>query len=208
MQTEPVESGCAKWVPFMIGITLSSEQIRRAPTEVRRWIEHEIATSLGMPAPATQREPQPQQLVACTRDELASVLSLIQGVFPVLNVFFELGRKGMSLGQPGLEAYRLSDIQHHTRLQSPEQAVACLNIINETLHRVRGSADASFCGIDGEYCLIAEETQQNIRRLWLDLISRGDAASSTAEPEAAAGNVPGQEPPGVPLGGGGASQPV
>jgi hypothetical protein len=32
----------------MIGITLGSEQILRAPTEVRRWIEHEVTASLGL----------------------------------------------------------------------------------------------------------------------------------------------------------------
>ncbi|MFZ2156148.1 MAG: hypothetical protein WAV72_08525 [Bradyrhizobium sp.] len=39
----------------MVGITLSSEQIRTAPAEVRRWIEREVMTSLGLQAPA--REP-------------------------------------------------------------------------------------------------------------------------------------------------------
>lgn len=32
----------------MIGITLSSEQIRTAPAEVRRWIGREVMTSLGL----------------------------------------------------------------------------------------------------------------------------------------------------------------
>ena len=32
----------------MIGITLTSEQIRTAPAEVRRWIERQVATSLGL----------------------------------------------------------------------------------------------------------------------------------------------------------------
>jgi hypothetical protein len=33
---------------IMIGITLTSEQIRTAPTEVRRWIEREVMISLGL----------------------------------------------------------------------------------------------------------------------------------------------------------------
>ncbi len=42
----------------MIGITLSSEQIRTAPAEVRRWIEREVMTSLGLQtAPADTRPP-------------------------------------------------------------------------------------------------------------------------------------------------------
>jgi hypothetical protein len=34
----------------MIPITLTSEQIRNAPTEVRRWIEREVMTSMGAKA--------------------------------------------------------------------------------------------------------------------------------------------------------------
>ena len=37
----------------MIGITLSSEQVRTAPPEVRIWIEHQVAISLGLQVRAT-----------------------------------------------------------------------------------------------------------------------------------------------------------
>jgi hypothetical protein len=165
----------------MTGITLSSEQIRRAPAEVRRWIEHELATSLGFQVQATDSERQTPQLVGCSHDELVTVLSGIQGVFPAVNVFFELGRKGISFAQGRLEAYRLSDIQHHTRLQSPEQVLSCLNLIDESLRRARGSAGASFYGADGDYCFVATETQQNIRRLWFELLVRSESANRPAE---------------------------
>jgi len=174
----------------MTGITLSSEQIRRAPAEVRRWIEHEIATSLGFQVPATDSQREIPQLAGCRHDELAAVLSLIQGVFPAVNVFFELGRKGTSFAQDRLEAYRLSDIQHHTRLQSPEQVISCLNLINEALHRVRGSTGASFYGADGDYCFVATETQQNIRQLWFELLGRGESAAA-APAEVGSGDGPG-----------------
>ena len=118
----------------MTGITLSSEQVRRAPPEVRRWIEHELAASLGLQVQPTDSEPQGPQLVGCSHEELVGVLSGIQGVFPAVNVFFELGRKGASFVQDQLEAYRISDIQHHTRLQSPEQVISCLNLIDEALN--------------------------------------------------------------------------
>ena len=36
----------------MIGITLTTDQIRNAPAEVRRWIEHEVIASLGIAADA------------------------------------------------------------------------------------------------------------------------------------------------------------
>lgn len=165
----------------MTGITLSSEQIRRAPTEVRRWIEHEIATSLGFQVQASDRERQLPQLAGCSYEEVVAVLSGIQGVFPAVNVFFELGRQGVSFAQDRMQAYRLSDIQHHTRLQSPEQVIVCLNLIDEALHRVRGTAGASFYGADGDYCFVPTETQQNIRRLWFELLGRSDRAGAQAE---------------------------
>ena len=31
----------------MVGLTLTPEQIRKAPPEVRRWLEREVATTLG-----------------------------------------------------------------------------------------------------------------------------------------------------------------
>lgn len=169
----------------MTGFTLSPEQIRSAPTEVRRWIEHEIATSLGLQAQAGESQPKIPQLANCSRDELIAVLPIIQGVFLAVNVFFELGRKGSSFAQGRLEAYRLSDIQHHTRLQSVEQVLSCLAIIDDALHRVIGSTDVSFYGIDGDYCFIATETQQNIGRLWFELLDRGEHAS----PPSANGDV-------------------
>jgi hypothetical protein len=102
-----------------------------------------------------------------------------------------LGRQGASFAQERLEAYRLADIQHHTRLQRLEQVMSCLNLIDEALHRVRGSTGISFYGVDGDYCFIATETQRNIRRLWLELIGRGEGA--TAPPLAAAAGAAPQE---------------
>ncbi len=176
----------------MIGITLSSEQIRRAPGAVRQWIEHEVAASLGFQGPGLDSRRQAGELASCSHDELAAVLSLIQGVFPAVNVFFELGRKGLAVAQDRLAAYRISDIQHHTRLQSAEQVLACLNLINDSFHRVRASASAPFFGTDGDYCLVATETQRNIRRLWFELIGRDEVASNPAEFAAGDGAAPGE----------------
>lgn len=165
----------------MIGITLSSEQIRTAPAEVRQWIEHEVAKSLGLQPQTVESRSPAEQLAICSHHELAAMLSLVQGVFPAVNVFFELGRKGTNFAQGRLEAYRLSDIQHHTRLQNTEQVVSCLDLINEALRRVRGSPGASLYGLDGDYCFVATETQQNIFRLWQELIGRGEIARDPAD---------------------------
>ncbi len=47
-------------------------------------------------------------------------------------------------------------------------------------HRVCGSADVSFYGLDGDYCFVATETQQNIQRLWFELVGGSEMATAPA----------------------------
>ena len=83
----------------MIGITLTSEQIRSAPAEVRRWIEREVMTSLGQqPQAADGGKPHGEHLAVCSAEQAQAVLVQIQSVLPVVNVFFELGRQGAIFG--------------------------------------------------------------------------------------------------------------
>ena len=156
----------------MVGITLTPEQIRSAPLDVRRWIERELAASLGLrPGEVSAAQPQPEHLVACTLEEAAAVLSLIQGMFPVVNVFFELGRQGASVGSEGLEAFRLADILRHTRLQNMSQVTAFLDIINQAVRRVRADPAATLYVLDSRGdCIVAAQTQQNVSRLWHQVI--------------------------------------
>lgn len=45
----------------MVGITLTPEQIKGAPVEVRRWMEREVAASLGLqPEDGAQSQIHPQ----------------------------------------------------------------------------------------------------------------------------------------------------
>lgn len=178
----------------MVGITLGSEQILRAPPEVRRWIEHEVATSLGLHVTGVDSQRQMGQLAACTHDDVTAMLSSIQGVFPVVNVFFELGRKGTSCAQDRLQAYRLADIQLHTRLQSTDQVLSCLNLLDEAFRQTRSSAGVSFYGADGGYCFVATETQQNIHRLWLELIGQREMTTAAAQTPAGDGSAVGASP--------------
>lgn len=152
----------------MVGITLTPEQIRTAPPEVRRWIERELASSLGLQlGDAAAPQPRPEHLVACTVEEAAAVLSLIQGMFPVVNVFFELGRQGASIGQEGLAAFRLADILRHTRLQNLSQVITFLDILNDAIRRIRGDETATLYVLDNRGdCIIAAQTQQSISHLW------------------------------------------
>ncbi len=67
--------------------------------------------------------PQAAHLVAASVEDAASLLSHIQGLMPAMNVFFEFGRPGISIGQPPVMTFRLIDILHHTRLQNIEQVI-------------------------------------------------------------------------------------
>ena len=157
----------------MVGITLSPEQIRAAPPEVRRWLEHELAVSLGLNPPALPiTQSSSPRLAACTPEEAAQVLSLIQGMLPVVHVFFELGREGAAPGE-GIEAFRLADIMRHTRLEVPDQVLACLEVLDQAVQRVRNDPSATFHAVDERgYCLVAAQTQRSIRAIWQQLMAQ------------------------------------
>ena len=164
----------------MVGITLSPEQLRAAPPDVRRWIEHEVAVSLGLHAPeiGDARRGSPQ-LVGLTVDEAAKVLSLIEGTLPVVNVFFELGREGSSAGVNDLEVFRLVDITRHARLQTMEQLADCLNIINTAVRSVRADVNATLYGLDQRgYCFIAGQTHRSIQRIWQEIVMERSLSTS------------------------------
>ena len=171
----------------MIGITLTSEQIRAAPPEVRRWIERQVMASFSqqqIQAPEDNK-PQAAHLAICSEEEAKATLSQIQGVLPAVNVFFELGREGAIFGQPNIGAFRLNDIAHHTRLAAASQVVACLELINHAFSNACGDETAKFCGFDHDgHCFIPLQTQQNILRLWQKVIaSQQFALDGDEQPE-------------------------
>jgi hypothetical protein len=157
----------------MIGITLSAEQVRAAPSEVRRWIEHEIVVAFGPAVPQPQAEDLTTRLIGCNPDEAAQMLELVQGILPVANVFFELGREAASAPVHGLRAFQLADIARHARLSSPQQVVECLDVLTNALRRVRGDAQAQFYVLDDHgHCLIAEPTMRGVLHVWQGIVSR------------------------------------
>ena len=161
----------------MIGITLTAEQIRNAPTPVRQWIEQEVIASLGLATRVpVAAPPQAAHLVACSVEDMAGVLEHIRGAFPAVNVLFELGRPGISLGQPAVMMFRLMDILQHTRMQDVGQIMSCLETINQALTVVRKDPSDRFCGFDNEgHCLIAPQTQASIATLWQGMMERRQA---------------------------------
>lgn len=167
----------------MIGITLSADQIRNAPREVRQWIEHEVLAGLGLAAdaPPAAAAPLTAHLVPCSTEDAAAVLAQIQGALAAVNVFFEFGRPGIAYGQPPMMGFRLIDILHHTRLSNISQVMACLEVINQALAQARHDPTARFCGFDNEgHCFIPPETQKNIAALWQNVIAKQHAAEGQA----------------------------
>ncbi|MGX7875512.1 hypothetical protein ACVDG5_024805 [Mesorhizobium sp. ORM6] len=169
----------------MVGITLSREQIRSAPPEVRQWLDQEIAATLGV-GPISEAFARPQHLAACSVQEAVAVYASIRSMLPVVNVFFELGREGASIGKDGVEAFRLDDIMRRTRLVDIQQVGTCLELIDGSFRQVRNDDDAVLLVLDPSgYCLVATETQHSILAVWTQAIDRH---------EAAAGNGSGMQP--------------
>ena len=173
----------------MIGITLTTDQIRNAPPHVRQWIEHEVLAALGLAAdtPTPVDHPQAAHLVACSAEDAATVLAQIKGMVPAFNVFFEFARPGISFGQPPVMAFRLIDILYHTRLADIGQVIECLEAINEAFARVRGDASAKFCGFDNQgHCLIAPQTQRSVATLWQGILANQKRRGETDKGSASA----------------------
>ena len=104
------------------------------------------------------------------------MLALVQGMLPVVSAFFELGREAASVAVHGLRAFRIADILRHTRLQSPDQVIQCLNVLTQALRRTRGDAAAEFFALDDQgHCLVAEATMRSVLRLWQEIVAQRGA---------------------------------
>jgi hypothetical protein len=170
--------------PLMIGITLTSEQIRNAPPPVRQWIEKEVTAALGLSGPQASPAPPPQEthLVACNAADAEAIFARVQNVLPAVNIFFEFGRPTVSYGDPPLMMYRLLDLMYHARLRDVGQVVACLQMIDGALADLRHDAGGRFCGFDNEgHCFILAQTQESIAALWQKLASGQQGAQQSPD---------------------------
>lgn len=157
----------------MIGITLSLEQIRAAPPEVRRWIEKELASSLGLLAQVErQSHPARSELAACSREEALGLFELIKGDYLACQVFFELGRGAEDNGSPHpLHALSIAEIMRHTRIHSSELQRS-LTVINQALQQLRRDPNVGLFGFDEEgHCYVHQETHRSIGRLWQEFVA-------------------------------------
>lgn len=186
----------------MVGITLSPEQIRSAPPEVRQWLEQEIARSLGLHPQSETVVADAPHLAACSPQEAMAIYTSIRGLLPVVNVFFELGRDTARNSEDGIEVFRLADMLRHTRLPDLERLVACLQVIDNAFHQIRNEDDEALFILDPRgYCIVTVTTQQSVLAVWTQEIAAkqfvtGDAAADTsadlspAGPFSISGTVP------------------
>ncbi|HEY1936048.1 MAG TPA: hypothetical protein VGG99_28925 [Acetobacteraceae bacterium] len=171
----------------MVGITLTAEQIRSAPPEVRHWIESQVAAMFAPPA-TEEAHAAPPHLAQCTAGEAQAILEQIEDLLPVVSVFFELGRESASVPVQGMRAFRLNEIARHTRLETTQQVLEALELINDALRRVRRDSEAMLCGFDREgRCYVSEATSRAVLTLWRGIVAQHAlAAGQPAEPAAEA----------------------
>lgn len=170
----------------MVGISLTAEQVRAAPPEVRHWLELQCA---AMFAPAEEAKPhaEPRRLAQVTPGEAQALLEQIEDILPVVSVFFELGRENASVAAQGMRVFRLPEILRHTRLESVSQVIECLDTINDALRHVRHDPEAMICAVDREgRCFVAEATSHAVLTLWQGIVaSRALQMPVKPAPEAA-----------------------
>ncbi|HTW72540.1 MAG TPA: hypothetical protein VME47_21870 [Acetobacteraceae bacterium] len=168
----------------MLGISLTAEQVRAAPPEVRHWLEQQLA---GLFSPVAEEAAQavPRHLALLGAGDAQAVLEQIEDLLPVVTVFFELGRESGSTPAQGLRVFRLTDILRHTRLQSVAQVVECLEVINDALRHVRQDPEALICAVDRDgRCFVSEATSRAVLALWHGIVA-SRALQMPAKPDAA-----------------------
>ena len=130
----------------MTSFTFSLEQLKAAPPEVRRWVEHEIGAALGA---LGRLDHDPSQvhsaaLAACTPEEALQMFELVKDNFLLSQVFFELARETPAgRAAPPLHALNIADLLRHTRLSDGDRLADCFTAINQVFQTVRNDPEAA-----------------------------------------------------------------
>jgi len=182
--TKPGERGNEE--PVMTSFTFSLEQLKAAPPEVRRWVEHEIGAALGA---LSRFDHDPAQvhstaLGACTPEEALQVFAAIKDNFLLSQVFFELARETPAgRAAPPLHAVNIAELLRHTRLSDGDQLADCLTAINQVFRTVRNDPEAALFGFDQYgHVYIHESTHQSVRRAWEQLFITDQYAANRPAP--------------------------
>ena len=168
----------------MTSFTFSLEQLKAAPPEVRRWVEHEIGAALGALSRFDHDASQVHSsaLAACTPEEALQVFEAIKDNFLLSQVFFELARETPAgRAAPPLRALNIGELLRHTRLSHGDRLADCLTAINQVFQTVRNDPAAALFGFDQYgHVYIHESTHHSVRRVWEQLfVSDQQPASQT-----------------------------
>jgi hypothetical protein len=170
----------------MTSFTFSLEQLKAAPSEVRRWVEHEVGVALGA---LEKFDHDPTQvhaaaLAACTPEEALQMFELLKDNFLLSQVLFELGRETPAARTaPPLYALSIADILRHTRLADGDRLVDCFTAINQVFQTIRNDPEAALFGFDQYgHVYIHESTHNSVRLLWERLFVTDQRAVSRPAP--------------------------
>ncbi len=171
----------------MVGITLSAQLINSAPPEVRRWIEAQVRTSLGLAAepPAPPESDTTAKLDVCSIEEAAKILRLITDDYLCAQIFFELGRDIGHIvpSHPDLYAISIADIARHTQIADRRRVLLCLTRIEAAFQTARGNAESALLSADAAgNCYLRATTHAQIRDLWLAISGANGKGWSVSEP--------------------------
>jgi hypothetical protein len=173
----------------MMALTLTAEQIRTAPPEIRKWLRSIIETEFKLSRGA-EAEPQPREtiLAACNFEEAKAVFALVRGDYLAAQVMLELGRHSpiAAEGRRHVVGGTLADLARHARLDNLQQLATCLEHLTAAFRQVRKDGAATLFGYDqAGMVYIHETTYQSFRTLWKGLIL-GEFASSPEAQQAPA----------------------
>jgi hypothetical protein len=165
----------------MIGIVLSSEQVKAAPPVVRDWLEQQVAGDFSpavIPAPRrlggrAAAEVDPSGITACSLAEVLQVFERIRHDGGACRVFLDFGREPVdTLHASSLYALDLSEVIGDTGIAEKGRLAAALNLINAALQALRGDPEARIFTIDAQgRCYVHELTHRSLHLLRQDLLA-------------------------------------
>jgi hypothetical protein len=173
----------------MTALTLTAEQIRAAPPEIRKWLRSIIESEFQLSLRA-EDEPEPREtiLAACSFEEAMAVFASVRGDYLAAQVMLELGRHSpiAAEGRRHVVGGTLVDLARHARLDNLQQLAACLERLTTAFRQVRKDGAATLFGYDqAGMVYIHETTYHSLRTLWKGLVL-GEFASSPEAQQAPA----------------------
>jgi hypothetical protein len=167
----------------MVGFTFSAEEISAAPPEVRCWVESQIVKALDRKT----RDEGPsnveaRSLAQCSLDDAVRIFQLISRMFPVGQVFFELGRESHLLtDSASLHCLNLDEMQRHLQFSDPRLLTECLSVINQAFQQVRNDPQAFLSATDDRGHIFIHQTSYEVIRKLREQLHRAHSSGIPKE---------------------------